>query len=210
MVTACCGGMIPSCCPVSSITRTARTRMRSLVRVRSSRRGERSKAITVSSAARTHSSSASRRKLRELRRSLAVYFLTRVGQKGVDGARTKVTTGAAADRHRSLRRLPVSGYKHVGDLLQLRLSDLIANLLLPVVQLHPQPGRRQLVPDAPGVVEMTVGNRQNHRLHGRQPQRPGAGEVLDEQPDEPLERAENGPMDDHRPVLRVVRPDVLE
>ena len=39
------GGMIPSCCPVSSITRISRTRMRSLVRTRSSRRGERSKAI---------------------------------------------------------------------------------------------------------------------------------------------------------------------
>src|SRR5688572_3531511 len=100
--------------------------------------------------------SAFRRKLHELRRSLAVYFLTRVGEEGVHGARTKVTTGPAADRHRSLRRLPVSSHQHVGDLLQLRLSDLIANLLLPVVELHPQPGRRQLVPDAPGVVVMTV------------------------------------------------------
>ena len=44
---ACGGGMMPSCCPVSSMTRISRTRMRSLVRTRSSRRGPRSNAITT-------------------------------------------------------------------------------------------------------------------------------------------------------------------
>ena len=39
MASACGGGMIPSCCPVSSITRISRTRIRSLTRTRSSRRG---------------------------------------------------------------------------------------------------------------------------------------------------------------------------
>jgi len=38
---------MPSCCPVSSMTRISRTRMRSLVRTRSSRRGPRSNAITT-------------------------------------------------------------------------------------------------------------------------------------------------------------------
>jgi hypothetical protein len=39
------GGMMPSCAPVSSITRISRTRMRSLTLVRSSRLGLLSKAI---------------------------------------------------------------------------------------------------------------------------------------------------------------------
>jgi hypothetical protein len=39
MVSACCGGMIPSCWPASSMTRTSRTLIRSLTRMRSSRRG---------------------------------------------------------------------------------------------------------------------------------------------------------------------------
>src|SRR6185295_955768 len=45
IASACGGGMMPSCAPVSSITRISRTRMRSLTRVRSSRRGPLVKAI---------------------------------------------------------------------------------------------------------------------------------------------------------------------
>ena len=43
------GGMMPNCCPASSITRISRTRIRSLIRRRSSRRvgRERSKAIGI-------------------------------------------------------------------------------------------------------------------------------------------------------------------
>ena len=45
IASACGGGMIPSCEPSSSMTRTSRALMRSLTRVRSSRRGLRSNAI---------------------------------------------------------------------------------------------------------------------------------------------------------------------
>ena len=47
-------------------------------------------------------------------------------------------------------------------------------------------------------------------LDRRQPQGPGAGEVLDQQGQEALEAAENGPVDHDRAVLGVVGPDVVQ
>ena len=60
-------------------------------------------------------------------------------------ARPEVAAAAAADRHRPLGRLPIADHQHVRHLLQLGLADLVANLLLPRVQLDPQPGGRQPV-----------------------------------------------------------------
>ncbi len=97
-----------------------------------------------------------------------------------------------------------------GNLLQLGLADLITNLLLPLVHLDAQPGRRQPLSHGPGVVEVAIRNRQHHHLHGRQPQRERPGVVLDQQGDEPLEAAEDRPVDDDRLVLGVVGADVLQ
>ena len=55
IASACGGGMMPSCAPVSSITRISRTRMRSLTRTRSSRRGLLSKAIRPPTLTSLHS-----------------------------------------------------------------------------------------------------------------------------------------------------------
>ena len=60
-----------------------------------------------------------------------------------------VPARAAPDRHRPLGRLAIPGYQHVGNLLQLGLADLITNLLLPLVELDPQPGRREPRPAPP-------------------------------------------------------------
>ena len=57
---------------------------------------------------------------------------------------------------------------------------------------------------------MPVRNRQHHGLDRRQPERKRASVVLDQDGDEPLEAAENRPVDDHRPVLGVVGADVLQ
>jgi hypothetical protein len=51
IASACAGAMMPSCSPVSSMTRISRTRIRSFTRARSSRRmprGPRSKAMATS------------------------------------------------------------------------------------------------------------------------------------------------------------------
>src|SRR5688500_5744680 len=134
MISACGGGMMPSCCPVSSITRISRTRMRSLVRTRSSRRGERSKAISSSSGGLLFGG---RRRLQRLR----PYFVERAGDEAVHRPRPLVARNPAAHRHGAFSGFAIPGYKHVRDLLKLGLPDLIANLLLALIQFHAQPGR---------------------------------------------------------------------
>src|SRR5687767_3502400 len=140
MATACGGGMIPSCCPVSSITRTSRTRIRSLVRMRSSRRGERSNAIMSSSAKAQGlrpGACSSRLLLGHRRRAdeiLAPDFVDCVVHERADGSSAEHTRRPAPYRDSPLRHFAIPDDKHVGDLLQLGLSDLIANLLHATVQ----------------------------------------------------------------------------
>src|SRR5689334_17603525 len=121
MVSACCGAMIPSCAPVSSMTRTSRTLMRSFTRVRSSRRGPLSKAI------------ANLRSTRRFRyhgrlQLLAADFEQRRIDERIDARAALIAARPAADRNRLLRRLPVAGYQHIRHLLQLGFADLISNL----------------------------------------------------------------------------------
>ena len=59
-----------------------------------------------------------------------------------------------------------------------------------------------------GVFGVPVGDGEDQDLDGRQPQREGAVVVLDEDPEEPLERAEQGPVDHIRAVLLAVLADV--
>ena len=57
---------------------------------------------------------------------------------------------------------------------------------------------------------MPVGDRQHRHLHRREPQRERAGVVLDEDGEEPLDRAEQRAVDHDRPVPLVVGADVLD
>src|SRR5437867_8342904 len=152
MASAWGGGMMPSCSPVSSMTRISRTRMRSLTRVRSSRRGLLSKAITTSL---NHQTSfeclASRFEFRgrlklgaggwklALTRNLFARRRDEIAYR--DGS--LIAAGPGAHRHGALFRLAVAYHQHVGDLLQLSLSDFISDLFLPLVELHAQTGRLQ-------------------------------------------------------------------
>jgi hypothetical protein len=94
--------------------------------------------------------------------------------------------------------------------LQLGLSDLKPNLLLPIVQVDTKPGGDQLVPDSGRIVPMPIGNRENYGLDGRQPQGPGPRKVLNQQGQKALEAAENGPVDDDRPMFLVVGAHIFE
>ena len=129
----------------------------------------------------------------------------------VDRPRALVAAGAAAHRHGALLDLAVADHEHVGHLLQLRLADLVADLLLPLVEFDPQPGRRQPVahrrPRTPG-----AGRRSAARSPARGASHSGkrARVVLDQQRDEALEAAEDRAVDDDRAVLGVVGADVLQ
>ena len=123
---------MPSWAPVSSMTRISRTRMRSLTRVRSSRRGpERSKAICASlsyagllplAANLLH-----RRRRRTPRRSRGPWS----------------PVSAAAHRHRAFGHLAIADHQHVRHLLQLRFPNLVPDLLLAFVQFDAQAGAGQ-------------------------------------------------------------------
>src|SRR3954471_10959071 len=141
MAIACGGGMIPSCVPSSSMTRTSRTLMRSLTRVRSSRRGLRSKAITTSYL--TCGGQAC------FGFTLGGDFGQRLADEFLHAARAEITAGAAPHGHGPLGGFAIPRHQHVGNLLELRLADLISNLFLAVVELGPQPRRGQPRPPRP-------------------------------------------------------------
>ena len=78
---------------------------------------------------------------------------------------------------------------------------------------RPRPGRRPRAARPAtrrGVLGVAVGDRQHDRLHRRQPDREAAGVVLDQDPGEALHRAEQGAVDHHRAVRRVVGAGVGE
>ena len=57
---------------------------------------------------------------------------------------------------------------------------------------------------------MAVGDGNEHSLHGRQPDREGAGKMLDDHRQKAFRRTHYGTMDHHRRVLLVVLGDVGE
>src|SRR5437868_3021661 len=135
MASACGGGMMPSCWPVSSITRISRTRMRSLTRTRSSRRGLLENAIKPPT---TRPASA----LGGLRHrgadggqpSLDGDLVARFRHERGDRRRPLIAAGPLPNRDGVLGRLAVAYDEHVGDLLQLSLTNLISDLFLPLVE----------------------------------------------------------------------------
>src|SRR5262252_2356359 len=108
MARACGGGMMPSCWPVSSITRISRTLMRSLTRTRSSRRGPLSKAITASLPA------------------FARDLLARGRDEPIDRARAAIAARTRPYGHGPLYLLAVPDHEHVRHLAQLGFPNLIS------------------------------------------------------------------------------------
>src|SRR4030095_9613161 len=113
--------------------------MRSLVRTRSSRLGERSNAITSSSGYGLEA----RSRFRFYGSALASNFLQRVCNERRDRPCPKVAGRSTAHGNGPFGHFAVAGDEHVWHLLKLRLPDFIINLLLAVVQLDSQPGGGQ-------------------------------------------------------------------
>ena len=104
----------------------------------------------------------------------------------------------------------VADDQHVGHLLHFCFPDLKTDLFIAVIQLHPDHLPAQLLIDLPGVVVMTVGDRHNHCLHRRQPKGESPGIVLDQDPEETLQRPHQGPVHHHRTVRFAVFADILQ
>src|SRR5215210_4941524 len=135
---------------------------------------------------------------RELRRGL------------VERERAAVALPVAAQRDRALLRLAVANHEHVRHLAQLGLADLAPDRLRAGIDLDSQAGLPQRGGGLTGVAGVAVGDRQHDRLDRRQPERELSRVVLDQDPDEALERAHQRPVDHHRPVLGVVGAGVGE
>ena len=101
-------------------------------------------------------------------------------------------------------------HHHVGDLHHLGLADLVAELLVPEVQLAADPRGGEL-----GVYLLRVGllvlrDVDDLDLDRRRPDREVAGIVLDKDAEEALEAAEHRAVDHDRRVGGVIRTDVFE
>src|SRR5258705_4334277 len=107
-------------------------------------------------------------------------LVARRRDKRVYRSRAEVARRPAAHRYRALRRFAVPGDEHVGDLLQLSLTDLIANLLLAIVELDAKPAGSNSVANPRRILLVTVVDRQHNRLDGRKPDRELASVGLDQ------------------------------
>ena len=78
------------------------------------------------------------------------------------------------------------------DLLDLRLADLLADLLPAEVDRRSQAVRLEHPVEGPGVVLVALGDRQDDGLDGSEPEGKASVVVLDEDAEEPLQGAEQG------------------
>src|SRR5204863_7937978 len=110
-------------------------------------------------------------------------------------ARSLIAARASSHGHGSFRSLAVADHEHVRHLLELSLPNLISDLFLALVDLDAHPSRSQPIANRRGIGEVAIGYRENNGLDGRQPEWKCPGVVLDQNGDEPLEAAEDRPMD---------------
>src|SRR5450756_1725961 len=113
-----------------------------------------------------------------------------------------------ADGDRSSLDLAVTQDEHVRNLLLLSQPDLVLHAAIRAVDLHPKPARLDQLRQLVCAGGMAIRDRDDDHLDGRTPDREGAGEVLDHDSDEALERAVDGPVDSHRPNGLAVLVDV--
>ena len=102
-------------------------------------------------------------------------------------------------------RLAVAADDDVRDLLELGVADPLAERLVALVDVDADARVVERAASSARRLAVRLADRQHAHLHGRQPERERAGVVLDQDPDEPLERAEQRAVDDERRVLVVVR-----
>src|SRR5439155_13921155 len=80
--------------------------------------------------------------------------------------------------------------EHERDLLELSFADLVPDLLVAEVGFRPKLRRAKSTGDLLGAVRDAVGDREDAHLDRRKPERERPRAVLDQDPHEPLERAE--------------------
>ena len=136
------------------------------------------------------------------RRRHQAWVAISVRSRSMNVGHRQVTLDLAAARvlaHRVVGHVVVADHEHVGTFssLALRMRAPSGSSASIISARKPSARRRSASRRRSPVV---VTHRQHPHLHGRQPRREGAGVVLEQHPEEPLERPEQRPVDDSGPV----------
>src|SRR6266508_257513 len=148
-----------------------------------------------------------------LRRELTTLLRARLARgvrERVARHRSRVSPVPQPDRDQAGRRFLLTDDEHRGDLLELRLANARAELLISCVHFDPQPGAGQPLRGGARRRGEAVGHWQHDRLDGRDPERKVARRVLDQDPEEALHRSEDRAVEHDRTVGFAVLADVGE
>src|SRR5712692_4040235 len=101
-------------------------------------------------------------------------------------------------------------YEHVRNFLELRVADFCGQLFVAVVEVHTEIVALQSFGDVLGVVGDFFADRANFHLYRSEPQREGAGVVLNQNAEETLDGAEQRAVHHERLMLGAVFADILQ
>src|SRR5215472_5114882 len=107
-------------------------------------------------------------------------------------------------------RFVLADDEHVRHFAALLHRDLLLKTFVRVVDVDAVARVAQALCDRRGILELTVGDRQNHRLNRSEPHRESAAVMLDEHAEEPFERSEERTVDHDRAMLGAVLTDVRQ
>ena len=126
-----------------------------------------------------------------------------------DGHRTLVAFFAAANRDNTIGNFFLAHDEEVRHLLEFALADLVAELLVGIVDFHADAGVHEFRLDLLRVVNELLGNREHAGLNRSEPQREIAHEFFDKNTEEAFDGTHGGTVQHHRNVLLVVLADIL-
>ena len=126
----------------------------------------------------------------------------------VDIERAELVAVLVLQRHRAGLHLLAADHREIGDAVVARGADLGPELVGAGIGRGADAGLAQARHHLVRIGRLLVGDGQHADLLGREPERELAGEVLDQDADEALHRAEDGSVEHHRVVLVAVLADV--
>ena len=130
--------------------------------------------------------------------------------KGIDRHGSEVLAVSLPWGNRPGSDLLVPDDEHVGDLLELRLADLVPQFLVLEILLHAHTDIEKLSVNLLAVGDLAVRDGDENRLDGREPHRKGPGVVFDQHPDEALDGPQDDPVEHDGTVLLAVSADVVQ
>ena len=126
-----------------------------------------------------------------------------------DGHRAQVSTFTSTHSDSLHLDFLISDYQEIGNLEQSMLADFKADLFISQVGLGTKPAFVESFFDLSDEICLFISDIHNHCLGWRQPRRECTFVVLDQNPDETLERTEDRTVQHHRVLAAIVFGDVF-